>query len=84
MEEKGKTVTIETNDKEEDLQALVDEMEEVEDREKDIHLVHFASKLLEYVSLLKGKTKIPRIWMTPRAHSRPHPSLMELCLRART
>lgn len=36
MEEKGKAVTIETFDEEEDLQALVDEIEEVEDMEEDI------------------------------------------------
>jgi len=36
MEEKGKVVTIETDDKEEDLRALVDEIEEAEDMEEDI------------------------------------------------
>ena len=36
MEEKGKAVIIKTNDKEEDLQALVDEIEATEDMEEDI------------------------------------------------
>jgi len=36
MEEKGKAFTIETNDEEEDLHALIDEIEEVEDMEEDI------------------------------------------------
>lgn len=36
MEEKGKAVTIETDDEKEDLQALVDEIDAAEDMEEEI------------------------------------------------
>ena len=36
MEEKGKAVTIETNDEEEDLQTVVNEIDVAEDMEDDI------------------------------------------------
>jgi len=36
MEEKGKAITIKIDDKEEDLQALFNEIEEAEDMEEDI------------------------------------------------
>ena len=39
MEEKGKAVTIETDDEEEDLQALIDEIEIDEEMEEDIQLM---------------------------------------------
>ena len=40
MEEKGKAVTIETNEEEEDLKALIAATEEEEDMEEDIQLLH--------------------------------------------
>ena len=36
MEENGKAVTIEIDDEEKDLQALIDQIEEAEDMEEDI------------------------------------------------
>ena len=49
MEEKGKVVTIETDDEEEDLLAFIDEIEAAKDMEEDIQPVRTAVKLLEYV-----------------------------------
>ena len=49
VEEKGKVVTIETDDEEEYLKALIDEIEAAEDMEEDIQPVRAASKLPEYV-----------------------------------
>lgn len=60
MEEKGKAVTIEIDDEEEDLQALNAKVEEAQDMEEDIQPVCSATKLLEYVPPRKGKTKIPK------------------------
>ena len=60
MEEKGKVVTIETDDEEEDLQALIDEIEVVEDMEEDIQLVCSTAKFLEHIPPWKAKTKIPK------------------------
>ena len=60
MEEKGKAVTIETDEEEEDLQALIATAKEEEDVEEDIQSLRSATKLLEYVPPQKGKTKIPK------------------------
>jgi len=60
MEEKGKEVTIETNEEEEDLQTLIAAIEEEEDVEEDIQPLCSAEKLPKYVPLRKGKTKIPK------------------------
>jgi len=60
MEEKGKAITIETDEEEEDLQALIAATEEEEDVEKEIRPLHSAAKFLAYVPLWKGKTKIPK------------------------
>ena len=60
MEEKGKVVTIETDGEEEDLQALVDEIEAAEDMEEDIQPVRTATKFLVYVPLWKWKVKKPK------------------------
>ena len=60
MEEKGKVVTIEINDEEEDLQALVDEIEADEEMEEDIQPVHAVAKFLEYIPSRKEKAKVPK------------------------
>jgi len=60
MEEKGKAVTIETDDEEEDLQALIDEIEIDEEMEEDIQLMRTPVKFPEYVPLQKGKDKVPK------------------------
>jgi len=60
MEEKGKVVTIETDEEEEDLQALIIEVEEEENMEVDIQPMCSTTKLLEYVPPRKGKAKVPK------------------------
>lgn len=49
MEEKGKAVTIEIDDDEEDLQALINEIEEAEDMEDDVQLVCSAVKFPKHI-----------------------------------
>ena len=44
IEEKGKAITIETDHEEEDLQALVNEIEAAKDMGEDIQLVCAAAK----------------------------------------
>lgn len=51
MEEKGKVVTIKIDDKQEELQALFDEIEEVEDVEEDIQSAQSTTKFPKYVPL---------------------------------
>ena len=58
MEEKGKAVTIETDEEEKDLQALITAMKEEEEVEEDIQPLHSTTKLPAYVPLWKGKTKV--------------------------
>jgi len=60
MEEKWKASTIETYEVEEDLQALIATTEEEEDVEEDIQPLCSVVKLLAYVPLQKGKTKVPK------------------------
>lgn len=60
MEENGKEITIETNKEEEDLQTLIAGAEEEEDTEEDIQPLRSTTKLLAYVPLRKGKTKVPK------------------------
>ena len=59
MAEKGKVVTIDTNEEEVDLQALTITVEDDEDMEEDIQPIHSVTKLLTYVPPRKGKTKVP-------------------------
>ena len=49
MEEKGKVVTIETDEEEEDLQALIATVEEEEYVEEDIQPLRSAAKFPAYV-----------------------------------
>lgn len=60
MEEKGKSVTIETNEEEEDLQDLTIVEEEDEGMEVDTQPMHSVTKLPNYVPLRKGKAKVPK------------------------
>ena len=60
MEEKGKAVNLETDDEEEDLQALVDEIKADEEMEKDIQPVRTVAQFPEYVPQWKGKVKVPK------------------------
>lgn len=60
IEDKGKTINLETNDKEEDLQALVEEIEADEQMEEDIQPVHTATKLPNYVPTWKGRVKVAK------------------------
>ena len=60
MEDKGKTVNLETDDEEEDLQAFVEEIKVDEEMEEDIQLVRNAAKLPKYVRPWKGKAKVPK------------------------
>jgi len=60
MEEKGKAVNLETDDEEEDLQVLVNEIEVDEEMAEDIQLVRTVAKLPEYVPSWKGKVKVPK------------------------
>lgn len=58
MEEKGKAVTIETDEEEEELQSLIVVVEE-EFMEEDIQPMHSAVKFPKYVPTWKGKSKVP-------------------------
>jgi len=60
MEEKGKAITIESNEEEEELQALVDKIEEKDDVEEDVPPIPFAMKLPMYVPPWKGKARVPK------------------------
>lgn len=60
MAEKGKAVTIEMNEEEEYLQALIVVVQEEEDMEEDIQSLHSVKKLPTYVPPQKGKTKVPK------------------------
>ena len=60
MEEKGKSVTIETYEEEEDLQELLIVEEEDESKEVDTQLVLSVNKLPTYVPPWKGKAKVPK------------------------
>ena len=82
MEENVKVVTIETDHEEEDLQDLIDEIELAEDMEEDIKPVCTAAKFPKYVSLWKGKAKIPKDLDAARSALQTRSSVVELCLRA--
>ena len=58
MEEKGKVVTIETDDEDEDLHTLINEIKATKYMEEDIQPVFSTKKLLECVPPQKGKTMI--------------------------
>ena len=60
MEDKGKTVNLETDDEEEDLQAFIEEIELDEEMEEDIQPVRAAVKLPKYVPPRRGKEKVPK------------------------
>lgn len=60
MEEKGKVVTIESKEEEEDLHDLISEVEEGEDVDEDVPPMRSVAKLPEYVPLCKGKAKVPK------------------------
>ena len=60
MEDKGKTINIETYDEEEDLHTFVKEIEPDKEVEEDIHPMCTISKLPKYVPPWKGKAKIPK------------------------
>lgn len=49
MEEKGKIFTIETNEEEDELQALITKVKEEEDVEVDTQPMHSIAKLPKYV-----------------------------------
>lgn len=58
MAKKGKVVTINTNEEEEDLHSLTIIVEDDEDKEGDIQPICSATKLPTYVPPQKGKTKV--------------------------
>jgi len=60
MEEKGKVVTIKTDEEEEDLQALIIAKEEDEGMEVDIQPTYSTTKLTAYVPQRKEKAKVPK------------------------
>jgi len=60
MEDKGKTLNLETDDEEEDLQAFVEEIEADEEMEEDIQPVRIVAKLPMYVPPRKGRVKVPK------------------------
>ena len=49
MEDKGKTINLEIDDEEEDLQAFIQEMKVDEEMEEEIQLVRTSAKLPNYV-----------------------------------
>jgi len=55
MEEKGKSITVESDAEEEDLQALIDEKEVQDDVEEDVPPMPSVTKLPTYVPPWKGK-----------------------------
>ena len=60
MEEKGKVVTIETDDEEEDLKDLLIAEDEDEGMEEETQPVHASTKLPAYVPPWKGKARVPK------------------------
>jgi len=60
MEEKGKSITIEIDEEEEDLQALIIAEEEDQGMEVDIPPTHSVKKLPAYVIPCKGNAKVPK------------------------
>lgn len=60
MEDKGKTVNLEIDDEEEDLQTFVEEIEVDEEMEDDIQPVRTKAKLPKYVPPRKGRMKVPK------------------------
>ena len=59
MEEKGKAITIETEE-EEDLQALIVQIEVQDDEAEDVSQIHSTTKLPPYIPPWKGKAKVPK------------------------
>lgn len=70
MEDKGKAITIETDEEEEDLEDIIIEEDENEGMEEETELDDPPKKLPTYVPLRKGKATLTR----PRARSRPRSS----------
>lgn len=60
MEDKGKTINLEIDDEEEDLQAFIQEMKVDEEMEEEIQLVRTSAKLPNYVPPWKRKAKVPK------------------------
>lgn len=60
MEENGKTVTIESDDEEEDPPTYVEEMEPEEEIEEDIQPMRAPTKWPKYVPPRKGRVKVPK------------------------
>jgi len=60
MDDKGKTVNIEIDDEEEDLQAFLEEIEPDEGVEEYILRMCAVTKLPKYVPPRKGKVKLPK------------------------
>lgn len=60
IEDKGKTINLEIDDEEEDLQEFVEEIEADEEMEEDIQPMRAKAKLPKYVPLRKGRVKVPK------------------------
>lgn len=60
MEEKGKAVTIETDEEEENMEDLIFAEGEDEGMEEDTQPAHPSTKLPTYVPPRKGKAKVPK------------------------
>lgn len=57
MKEKGKAISVKSNEEEEGLQVLIDQTGAQDDEEDDVPPMPFATKLPTYVPLWKGKVK---------------------------
>lgn len=60
MEEKGKVVTIETDEEEEDLEDIIIKEDEDKGMEEETEPAQPPTKLLAYVLPWKGKAKVPK------------------------
>jgi len=60
MEDKDKTVNLETDDEKEDLQAFIEVIEVDEEMEEEIQRVCTIAILPKYVPPWRGKEKVPK------------------------
>lgn len=60
MTEKGKAITIETVEEEEDLQALIAQIEAQDNEAKDVSQNNSVTRLPPYIPAWKGKAKVPK------------------------
>ena len=60
MAEKGKAVTVETEEEEEELQVLITQIEAQDEEAKDVSHIPSMKKLPPYIPPWKGKAKIPK------------------------